>query len=182
MRCVARDIYLHSLREYHETPSLMIQTVHRRFATTTIKSHMENSAAEMLAGIAEKNDNHGLLIDLHGFTKQPFFGEFDLILGTGHRKTVGNTDIDHKFASFMAERGYGVYVPSEESVTGELYGATLPRNLIQKMNMRGLSATVGLQIEIARHFRTADATERGKQLSRDLGDFVSNIGTALNSA
>lgn len=172
VRCFARDIFIHVLRARKENLNLVIQRVHRSFITEQIQSYFEDKSKGILKEVVADDKETALLLDLHGFTKQPDFGEYDLILGTGHRRTVGSTNADYIFSEFMGGRGYRVYIPQEEPVEGELYGATHPRTLVQKVRHNGLHNLVGLQVEIARNFRTKDATDIGQKLSRDMGDFV----------
>ena len=172
VRRVARDIFIHILKTSKKQPNLIIQRVHRSRITEQIQSYFEDKSVSMLEEIAVDSKRAGLLLDLHGFTKQPSFGEYDLILGTNHRQTVGGTNADREFAGFMRQRGYEVYVPQETPVDGELYGATDPRTLVQKARQQGPGNVVGLQVEIARHFRTRDATDVGQKLSGDMGDFM----------
>lgn len=129
VRPVARDIFIHILRSSRKSPDLLIQRVHRSFISSQIQSYFENKVINFLSEpTSSYRGEMGkvLLIDLHGFTKQPEFGEFDLILGTGHRQTVGESSVDYDFSSFMMDRGYRVYVPSEKPIPGELYPADRP--------------------------------------------------------
>jgi len=109
-----------------------------------------------------------LLIDLHGFAKQPSHGEYDLIFGTGNRITV-NSNIDQAMAAFFSDRGYRVFLPAEEAIgpLEDIYSADFTtRHYAEKF---GIDA---IQIEIAKKFRTREGEEIGKKLSTDLAKFL----------
>lgn len=113
--------------------------------------------------------NRCLLIDAHGFKEQPFEGiDYDIILGTDHRKTIrSGFDIDKQLAFFLRHRGYQVYLPTEEKVFGEKYsGAFTARHYAAKYRINAI------QIEIARKFRTKNGLEFGIKLSKDFADFI----------
>ena len=111
-----------------------------------------------------------LLVDLHGFTKQPVYGEYDLILGTGNRKTI-SANIDQLFAKFMSKLGYNIFLPSEETVVpgvDDRYAAEFTaRHYAEKFGIDTM------QIEIAKKFRILEGTEIGQKLSYDMANFFS---------
>jgi N-formylglutamate amidohydrolase len=117
-----------------------------------------------------------LLIDMHGFTSQPEYGEYDLILGTGNRRTIkGSLDYDLKFAAYMERCGYRVFLPRESSAANyELYpGQFTVRHYSEKF---GISA---VQLEIASKFRRLDGTASGKKLARSISNFIDNIKSEI---
>ena len=113
-----------------------------------------------------------LFIDMHGFGKQPVFapeGGYDLILGTANRTTIAHREVDREFAQFMIVRGYRVFLPTETpvSATGDPYSAGHITRLYGKKH-----AVNAMQIEISSDFRQREATSRGKKLSADMADFL----------
>lgn len=113
-----------------------------------------------------------LLIDLHGFSKQPSYapqGGFDLILGTGNRITVPHCDIDKKFSEFMINLGYKIFLPQSVTIgpVEDYYSADfITRHYSEKFNINVL------QIEIASRFRNREGKELGRKLSSDIGSFL----------
>ena len=108
-----------------------------------------------------------LLIDLHGFSKQPDYGEYDLILGTGNRNTI-SSDVDQELARFFLESGYGVFLPKEYSVYPKEKYAT--GFTIRRCNKRfGIDAIL---IEIARKFRIAQNKNLGQKLSNNFAQYL----------
>lgn len=113
-----------------------------------------------------------LLIDLHGFAKQPPYapeGGFDLILGTGNRISIPHGNVDQEFAHFMRERNYKVFLPEAASLGKfeDYYSAdftTRHHSEKHKINV--------IQIEIASRFRASNALELGQKLAQDMADFL----------
>jgi len=121
---------------------------------------------ERALSVYEKH--HCLLLDIHGFDIQPSNEEYDIILGTNHRKTIqSGSDIDSQLASFLRSRGYKVFLPTSKAVSGEKYiGAYTICQYSVKYQINAI------QIEIAKKFRTKKGLELGKKLSIDLADFI----------
>lgn len=110
-----------------------------------------------------------LLIDCHGFSKQPAGKRFDVILGTGHRATV-SSDIDQRLASHLSERGYSVFLPVEDASQRDFYSADYTTwHYSQRF---GIDA---IQVEIANWFRTAEGVEQGKKLATDFANFFQSL-------
>lgn len=124
-------------------------------------------------------EQHGLqkvlLIDMHGFKKQPPYAPqngFDLILGTGNRISIPHGTIDQDFASFMTDRGYKVFLPQAQSIgpQEDFYSADFTtRHHSEKHNINVL------QIEIASRFRSKEGIDAGKKLSRDIAEFINSL-------
>ncbi|MDD5071659.1 MAG: hypothetical protein PHQ42_02900 [Patescibacteria group bacterium] len=119
-------------------------------------------------------EQHGagncLLLDFHGFSDQPSYGEYDVILGTGNRLTVFS-EIDKQLADFLQFREYRVFLPREKPVgSGEdrFNGNFIIHSYAEKF---GLNA---IQIEIFKTFRTKEGEERGKKLASDLSNFLAD--------
>ena len=125
-----------------------------------------------------------LLLDMHGFSKQPSFvcdwggtdrySPFDLILGTANRTTINHGEVDRQFASFMAKKEYAVFLPEEKPMLpgGDPYSAGhITRLYVRKY---GINA---MQIEISSTFRRTDirkdAKEMGQKLAQDIAEFLS---------
>ena len=109
-----------------------------------------------------------LLLDIHGFDKQPDNEMYDIILGTDHRQTIqSGSDIDSQLAFFLRSKKYRVYLPTKESISGEKY--TGAYTICQHSVKYGINA---IQIEIAKKFRMRNGLELGKKLSADLAEFI----------
>lgn len=109
-----------------------------------------------------------LLIDLHGFTAQPSYGEYDLIFGTDNTATVKNLCVDRLLANFLTDRNYKVFLPLEKPI------GLLPDKYNAGFTVRHYAEKFGIdsiQIEIARRFRTVEGAEDGRRLSADLAEF-----------
>ncbi len=109
-----------------------------------------------------------LLIDLHGFTNQPPYGEYDLILGTGNRITV-NSNVDRLFADFFSARGYRVFLPEEKNIGSveDKYNAEFTaRHYAEKFGIDTL------QIEVAKRLRIPVGSEVSRRLSSDVAEFI----------
>lgn len=115
-----------------------------------------------------------LLVDLHGFSKQPPYapeGGYDLILGTGNRVSIPHGDIDRRFACHMADRGYKVFLPKNIGIgpVEDYYSADFTTR--HHSEKHGVNV---IQIEIASRFRAHGARELGQKLSRDFSEFIRN--------
>lgn len=121
--------------------------------------------------------DHVLLLDLHGFGRQPDIAPsegYDLILGTANRRTVrhGSPDID--FSGYMFELGYRIFLPRHQAVvpSGDPFDSGHITRLYAKKY--GINA---IQIEISSTFRRLDirkdARERGQKLAQDIAEFLS---------
>lgn len=177
VRVVARDIYTHVWNKIDQVPSLVICLVKRKFRTIQTQRYFEQAAINLLKSTAISNPGKRILhIDLHGFKEQPEIGDYDLIFGTDHRKSVGSS-ADIELANFMINRGYKVYLPTEEVRAGERYGAggeigeDKISPLVQEVLATQMTQVDSIQIETARRFRQRGAETEGKKLSRDLGNF-----------
>ncbi len=170
VRKIGYEIYHFMADRYGKTPIFINQLVHRRRITPQIAQFYDETVMEALkSSIYQKSL---LFIDLHGCTKQPYFGTYDLIAGTAHRRTVKESTLDYDLEAFLTQRGYRVYIPSVIPKEGEVWGATLERTLMQKMLRANLPHVVGMQIEIARWFRTPEdnGIAKGTKLSSNLAD------------
>lgn len=113
-----------------------------------------------------------LLIDLHGFSKQPPYapeGGYDLIFGTGNRASIPWGNIDESLASYMTSLGYKVFLPTDTAVgpVEDYYSAdftTRHHSEKHKVNV--------IQIEIASRFRRKGASKLGQKLSHDFAEFI----------
>lgn len=168
---IAYDLQSISDTDYGRYPTLLRQKIDPRYITPQLKKHFEKGVVET---IEELKGGSALLLDLQGFSKQPEGEEYDLIIGTAHRKSVRGTSIDIHFAEFMSKKGYNLYVPTEQAMEGELYTAEDQNSLVQIVTNKQISNVFSLQIEIARHFglNTPESIAKGKQLAMDLSAYL----------
>lgn len=129
--------------------------------------------ARLLAAGAEAHGRSGvLLLDMHGFSRQPPYAPaegFDVILGTGNRRTMRCGEPDRRLARHLETRGYRVFLPGAEGVSAQedLYAA--------EHTTRHHAATLGvnaIQVEIHHRYRCREGGERGQRLARDIAEFV----------
>lgn len=113
-----------------------------------------------------------LLIDFHGFGKQPPYapaGGYDLILGTSNRKCVKYGEVDIALAETLTHQGYAVFLPQEKPARadrGDYYNAGfITRHYSEKWHINAI------QIEIARRFRDDDL-QGGEQLAHNIALFL----------
>ncbi len=122
--------------------------------------------------IAAYDQKEVLLIDFHGFAKQPPYAPkegYDLILGTGTGTTLYHDRPDVLLTTHLRSRGYTVFLPGERYVSGRVwYGAGFTTHFYAHTHRIN-----AIQIECHSRFRTYDKEgERlGRQLASDLGDF-----------
>lgn len=134
---------------------------------------------DWIAALLEESIHHYgqkrcLLIDLHGFSKQPPYAPeqgYDLILGTGNRQTILHENIDQQLGEFMRVRGYQVFVPREESVVAgqeDRYNAGFTTHHYSERYRIN-----AVQIETEMRFRRLEkGSEVGPKLSQDLALFL----------
>jgi hypothetical protein len=168
---LATDVYESLSQIRQENITLVMQKVKRQFITPAIQEYFESQCISHIEELASHN-TRVLHLDLHGFKGQPNFGEFDLILGTGHRTTVGNSTLDQVFGSFLQKKGYSVYIPTDQTREGELYSASHPRTLVQKVRQAAIENVVSIQVEISPSFRMSDRQEQGRRLTYDIAEFI----------
>jgi hypothetical protein len=175
-RDVAVDVIAQDIYEYIAdrmggiTINIVSEQVHRSCATPQTRAYLYWQSAVLMQSLQATNQQ-ALHIDLHGCSNQPTFGEFDLIVGTAHCRTVGDSDIDKRFHQFMEASGYSVYLPTGKPIDGELFGADGEHNLTGMIH-RHLPQVPSMQIEISRKFRERGSKEIGQRLSRRIGDFL----------
>ncbi len=122
--------------------------------------------------ISNFNKKQCLLLDFHGFKKQPQYGEYDIILGTRNRQTIFS-DIDKKLANFLITKGYSVFLPQEtplmpgkiDQMSGQFTAAHYSNKY--KINT--------IQIEIHSKFRVREGEKIGKQLANDFSEFLCSL-------
>ncbi len=173
VRYIANDLCDFVENRMDRRPSLVIDDIKRsrRWATSPVFDRLVKYRMALLTGEFEgRIDKPPLFLDLHGFVKQPPFGDYDLILGTSHRTSL-QSDIDLQFGEYMERLGYAVYVPQEHPVEGELFGADSDRTLTRQVSNEFPHVDC-VQVEIHQDFRTAEGRERGVQLASDIADFV----------
>ena len=129
----------------------------------------QNVGKAIKEGIQQYGRRNCLLMDFHGFIKQPLYGEYDLILGTGNRATVINSTVDIKFARFMSDKGYKIFLPAETSVsstTGDDFSGDF--TVWHYSKKFGIDA---IQLEIAKKFRVFEGKDIGEKLASDIAEF-----------
>ncbi len=176
---IAREAYEYLDNELSLVPTLIADLVRRNHRTPQTMEYFRNRVFgeihKQTQAFADQPIRH---LDIHGFRQRLPHQDYDLILGTAHRKTVGTHDTDFRIADFMRDRGYTVYLPTTEPHENESLTAEPAATLAQKVRTLGIAAVSTVQVEINRTFRTRDATERGCKLSRDLGDLCISLSSS----
>ncbi len=110
-----------------------------------------------------------LLLDMHGFGRPAPYGEFDLILGTGNRASVGS-DVDLRLGEHLSRAGYRVFVPKERP---RVPGVDDYLDAEHTVRWHAVSDGVdAIQIELSRRFRVPEAGAEGRRLSACLAEFL----------
>lgn len=128
----------------------------------TIYQAYHQTITRMLKLADGAKPNSSLLIDLHGFSTQPAYGEFDVILGTRNRRTIRpSCKADIKMADLLRKAGISTFLPQKEPLhtdKPDRYngGETIWRHG-QNRN--------AIQIEVDRKFRTEDSVIRAPLVS-----------------
>lgn len=170
-RFIAQDMH-HFLRDQDlPAPTVLVDAVHRSYRTPETRAFFEYKTYEALCNLRCEHSGPVLHLDVHGFGMHAETQDYDLILGTAHRKTVGDFSVDHELATFATDRGYRTYLPNEQPLPNEMYTAKSPATLVQRVSNLALARTASIQIEISPGYRTAETQDRGQQLAHDLGMF-----------
>jgi len=112
-----------------------------------------------------------LLLDLHGFVEQPSYGEYDLIFGTHNGQTISYS-IDARFAAYLLDLGYRVFLPKRKSWYNMRVGENdkYPGGEII-LNCHRMTTAPCIQIEIHQSFRTRENQSKGIKLAKDIAGF-----------
>lgn len=115
---------------------------------------------------------HPLLLDLHGFSEYPDYGEYDLIFGTLNGETT-NSPIDAHLAAHLIDLGYRVFLPRRkhrENMTIGKDDKYPGGEIIRRCHKKTMSPCI--QIEIHQSFQTLANRDRGVKLADDLSSFI----------
>ncbi|HJP96570.1 MAG TPA: hypothetical protein VJ843_04325 [Candidatus Saccharimonadales bacterium] len=175
-RFIAQDIHRFLQARDLPAPTILMDAVHRAHRTPQTRAFFEYKTYEALCNLRREHDGTVLHLDIHGFGNHPETQDYDLILGTAHRETVGDSDVDHELASFTRAHGYRTYLPGTQPRPGEAYTAKSPATLVQRVAHLALAQTASVQIEISQRYRTQETQHRGQQLARDVGAFCVTWG------
>ena len=113
-----------------------------------------------------------LLLDFHGFNRQPSYGEYDIILGTLNRKTL-YSDVDQLLYDYLMQKGYRVFLPKEESVIHGKVDFMNGQFTVYNYSMKYKVSAI--QVEIHSRFRVREGADMGRQLSVDFAEFFAHI-------
>jgi len=117
---------------------------------------------------AERAGYCPLLLDFHGFTRQPPYGEFDVILATRNRTSITG-EIDHRLGASLRANGFRTFVPqTSPQIPGreDLWDADYTVDAVKELGFNAM------QIEVAAWLRSADSIEAGRRLSRAFASFI----------
>jgi hypothetical protein len=169
---ISRDIHTFLAQDGAPTPTVLIDRIHRMHRTPETRAFFEEQTMRAICELRERFDARPILhIDVHGYAGNEHTDQFDLVLGTGHRHTIGKLDADMQLAQFMAKRDYRVHLPTAFAQPNEHLTAENPGTLSQRVRSLKLPLVGSLQIEIHSRLRKAATMERGVQLARDLSRF-----------
>lgn len=157
-----RGVFPRGWIDFNRPPVASQQDMETAFDDPGLKRYYDYYHGEVARLIKMAIESHGqencLLMDFHGFVKQPANGEYDVILGTGKK-----TELEKTLEKFLSERGYRVLSEPPENV----YGAGFTTLFYAKIF--GIDA---IQIEVAKRFRTFQGREIGQKLSLDMAEFL----------
>jgi hypothetical protein len=111
-----------------------------------------------------------LLLDFHGFSRPAPYGDFDVIMGTGNRRTVTN-DTDTKLGEYLRGKGYSVFIPG---LTTYIPGVDDYLDADHTVHAASRHGTDAVQIEVARRFREIGGEPLGRQLARHFAEFIAS--------
>ncbi len=189
VRCLMSRTYVDVNREMSGESNLAPDTLGQTALddpdlVTVYKQYYGELDRLIQASIREYGAENILLLDLHGFNKQPPFADdweiedsgpdewipWDLFLGTACRATINHGEVDRQFARAMWKRKYSVFLPKERPVflNGDPYSAGHITRLYA--GKYGINA---MQIEIFSSFRQRESNERGRKLAADIAEFLS---------
>jgi N-formylglutamate amidohydrolase len=115
-----------------------------------------------------------LLLDFHGFSRPAPYGDYDLILGTGNRRTV-SSNVDLQFGAHLKACGYKVFVPADEPHTPGVDDYMDADHTVHAASLLGADA---IQVEASMRFRAPGAKREGQRLARVVADFCHSYPTA----
>lgn len=111
-----------------------------------------------------------LLIDLHGFTNQPTYGEYDCILGTAHRNTLKKGSVaDIRLAHFLEGYDMRTFLPGELPLTAQ--GSDRYNGGATVRMHGGKNKHTAIQIETHKKFRGDDPEPRNRLVTA-LEEFI----------
>jgi len=179
VRLLMPRIYIDANRELPGRPNLSPDTLGETAVAdqrlVPVYLHYYDEITRSLQRAIKKYGKENVLyLDMHGFSRQPTnapTGGYDLILGTSSRSTIRHGEPDRALARFMEERGYRVFLPTEDPAADEPFKAGhSTRWFAQEFDINAI------QIEIAKHFRLQkEFTEKGKKLASDIAEFLSQV-------
>ena len=149
------------------------------FDDESLRIYYDAYFSELETSISRGLDEYGkediILLDLHGFRQGRRSGQmtdFDVILGTRHRKTIKYGSPDKELYRILSENGFNTFLPGEQNVlpNGDPYAG----GFISKY----LSSAYGInviQIEIERYLRVKESTDDSLKLAKAIGDWLVSI-------
>lgn len=141
-------------RLHGETPFLLMNKIARNRCTPEMFGIYYEKVLETARLCLEKWGKC-LVFDLHRFYKYPPIGEYDIFLGTDHRRTVSG-DFDKMFAFLLIKEikrktEVKVYVPGKEPKDGERFGATREITFVNRLK-REEPRVEAIQVEFYKDF------------------------------
>lgn len=113
-----------------------------------------------------------LVLDLHGFTREHKYrrpADFDVILGTDHRKTIKHGEPDRALGSYLDTAGFETFTPTEVDTLPD--GDPFPGGFISEHLSDSYDVSV-IQIEMEKRFRNDNGEIEGKRLASSIGQWL----------
>ncbi len=162
-RYVAYQICNDMERRFDKRPFVLFQKVERQRLTREIILQFYKRVLQEVRFCLDKWVRCYLL-DLHAFKNQPSIGDYDIVLGTDHRRTVCDR-FDLFFGKNLEQwffwdkdgrrRNLDVYIPGAEPKEGERFAATKDFTLVKWIKGREPRVSA-LQIEIFKDWLMID--------------------------
>lgn len=171
---LGRDIYSSALESSDKAPTLIVQKVRPECLTSQLKRRYKTEVRDYLQKYSDTGDPT-LLVVLESFKPRQDEEKYDIVLETAHRKTVQGTGLDIHFAEFMTNKGYSLYIPTEQRLPEEPYTAEDSNSPIQVVINNGdLLHVFALQMIISTDFLkdSPESIEKGQKLGSDIGEYL----------
>lgn len=146
------------------------------FVDERVRPYYERYFSELGASIQRGIHCHGaekiLVLDLHGFARNRQYNkvtDFDVILGTDHRKTIRHGEPDKLLGHHLIENEFETFVPSESETLPN--GDPFPGGFICEF-LSDVHKVNVIQVEMEKKFRLKDSEMEGRRLALAIGKWL----------
>ncbi|MCA9355282.1 N-formylglutamate amidohydrolase [Candidatus Kaiserbacteria bacterium] len=135
-------------------------------------AYFEELEASIDRAIATHGKPNILVLDLHGFVRGRREGQvtdFDVVLGTCHRKTIRYGEPDKSLGGHLSKAGFNTFTPGNADVLpggDPFYGGFISEYVANEYEVNAI------QIETEKRFRSQDGGLVGARLAQTIGDWL----------